>query len=216
MSSAPRAAQRGDARDNRERLLEAAGELIAERGLDVPLYLVARRAGVGNGTLHRHFPDREALLAGLTLRASIMFAVVVEAALDIDDPWDSLVAYLDGVIALTLLHSWTDTVIAHARQHPPAGWVPGRWIQETVDLVERAKADGALRADVLATDLAFFAPVLRSLATLPEPSRSTVIARHRSLLLDALRPVGAERPPLGAEPLGLEAFRELIRIRTRE
>lgn len=212
-SHSPTSHERGAA--NRELLLDVAGELIAERGIDVPLYLVARRAGVGNGTLYRHFPHREALLAGLTLRASAMFSAVVRSALSVDDAWESIVAYLDGVIALTTLHPWTDTVITHARQHPPEGWAPGGWVAETIALVERAQADGTLRPDVLPTDLAFMAPVLTSLTLLPEPTRSIVIARQRSLLHDALRPVGAERPPLGGEPLSLDAFRELIRPATR-
>jgi AcrR family transcriptional regulator len=53
---------RADARRNRERLLEAAVELFAERGDDVSLNAVAKRAGVGIGTLYRHFPDRDALV----------------------------------------------------------------------------------------------------------------------------------------------------------
>jgi AcrR family transcriptional regulator len=53
---------RADARRNRERLLEVAVELFAERGDDVSLNAVAQRAGVGIGTLYRHFPDRDALI----------------------------------------------------------------------------------------------------------------------------------------------------------
>jgi AcrR family transcriptional regulator len=53
---------RADARRNRERLLEAAGELFAEQGTDVSLEAVAARAGVGIGTLYRHFPHRDVLV----------------------------------------------------------------------------------------------------------------------------------------------------------
>lgn len=58
-------ALRRDARDNRERLLVAAREVFAESGAASPLELIARRAGVGRGTLYRNFPDRSALLAAL-------------------------------------------------------------------------------------------------------------------------------------------------------
>jgi AcrR family transcriptional regulator len=54
---------RADARRNREKLLEAAAELFASEGTDVSLETVAKRAGVGIGTLYRHFPTRDALLA---------------------------------------------------------------------------------------------------------------------------------------------------------
>ncbi|MFE3452830.1 TetR/AcrR family transcriptional regulator [Nonomuraea sp. NPDC059194] len=60
---------RADARRNREHLLDVAGEVFAEQGTDASLREVARRAGVGIGTLYRHFPTREALLEALT-RAS--------------------------------------------------------------------------------------------------------------------------------------------------
>jgi AcrR family transcriptional regulator len=59
---APAKAMRADARENRERLLRAAGEHFGSGGPDVSLELIARSAGVGIGTLYRHFPTREALI----------------------------------------------------------------------------------------------------------------------------------------------------------
>ena len=53
---------RADARRNRDQLVDAAGALFAERGPDVPMEEIARRAGVGVGTLYRRFPDRDALV----------------------------------------------------------------------------------------------------------------------------------------------------------
>jgi AcrR family transcriptional regulator len=63
MSTAPDKTMRADARRNREKLLAAAAELFAAEGTDVPLETVARRADVGIGTLYRHFPTRDALIA---------------------------------------------------------------------------------------------------------------------------------------------------------
>ena len=57
-----------DARANRERLLDAAGEVFAEQGVVAPMSVVAHRAGVGVGTLYRHFADRDALVLGLGAR----------------------------------------------------------------------------------------------------------------------------------------------------
>lgn len=59
--------QRADARRNRERVLQAAQELFASDGLSVPLDEIARRAGVGPGTVHRHFPTKEALFAAIVV-----------------------------------------------------------------------------------------------------------------------------------------------------
>jgi AcrR family transcriptional regulator len=59
--------RRADARRNRERVLRAAAELFAAEGLAVPIHEVARRAGVGTGTVGRHFPTKEALFAAVLL-----------------------------------------------------------------------------------------------------------------------------------------------------
>lgn len=66
-SSERRPANRGPkaAAGNREALVTAAREIYAEHGLDAPLSLIARRAGVGQGVLYRHFPDREAMAAAI-------------------------------------------------------------------------------------------------------------------------------------------------------
>jgi len=62
MATADQRPMRADARENRDRLLRAAGERFAQDGPDVPLEAIARSAGVGIGTLYRHFPDRAALI----------------------------------------------------------------------------------------------------------------------------------------------------------
>jgi AcrR family transcriptional regulator len=77
----PRAPQRADARRNRERLLATADALFAERGTDASLEEVARRAGVAIGTLYRHFPSRDALLAGLLEQSLQALADQAEALL---------------------------------------------------------------------------------------------------------------------------------------
>ena len=61
-TSPPDKAMRADARRNRDKLIAAAKDLFAETGTDVSLDAVARRAGVGPGTLYRHFPTRDALV----------------------------------------------------------------------------------------------------------------------------------------------------------
>ena len=63
--SPPGAPKRADARRNRERLLAAATSAFAEQGADAPLEDIARQAGVGIGTLYRHFPTRLALQEGV-------------------------------------------------------------------------------------------------------------------------------------------------------
>ena len=92
---------RADAQRNRERLVEVAHEVFKERGMDAPLDEVARRAGVGPGTLYRHFPTREALLE------AIMATWIEEVSAHVDKAMategecrDKLLAWFEEYIAL--------------------------------------------------------------------------------------------------------------------
>jgi AcrR family transcriptional regulator len=72
---------RADAQRNLDRLLEAAGECFAERGVDCSVNEIARRAGVGQGTVFRRFPTKEALLVAVIVqRIETLTAVAAEAA----------------------------------------------------------------------------------------------------------------------------------------
>ena len=76
---------RTDARRNRSAVLEAAGAVFAEQGLDVSLNQIARRAGVGNATLYRHFPTREALVVELFERQMECYLATAEDAATAED-----------------------------------------------------------------------------------------------------------------------------------
>ncbi len=85
---------RADARKNRAAMLRAAREVFAEHGLDAPLDLVARTAGVGRGTQHRHFPTRESLLNELFEENFEQLTAIVRDA----DPDDAYVALLRATV----------------------------------------------------------------------------------------------------------------------
>src|SRR5580658_8633097 len=90
----------GDAQRNRDRLLAAARELFATRGIDVAMADIARHAGVSNGTLYNRFPTREDLIeAVFTDRLESMAALAARALAD-DDPWHGFVGYLTAVCEL--------------------------------------------------------------------------------------------------------------------
>jgi AcrR family transcriptional regulator len=86
---------RADARKNRAAMLRAAREVFAEQGLDAPLDLIARTAGVGRGTQHRHFPTRESLLIALFEENLEDLETVVQEA----DPDDAYVELLRATVA---------------------------------------------------------------------------------------------------------------------
>jgi len=94
-----RSGPRRDAARNRRLLVEAAGEVLREQGLDASLDEIARRAGVGNATLYRHFPTRERLYEVVFAEAGDMLERACNRALAIDDPWTALATYFEEACA---------------------------------------------------------------------------------------------------------------------
>jgi AcrR family transcriptional regulator len=90
--------QRADARRNYEKVLAAAREAFAEGGESTALEEIARRAGVGIGTLYRHFPNRQALVEALYLD-EVEEVCRTAAALDGADPWEALNGWFERFIA---------------------------------------------------------------------------------------------------------------------
>jgi AcrR family transcriptional regulator len=88
---------RADARRNRDALLAAAGAVFAEEGLDAPLYEIARRAGVGQGTLYRRFATREALIEAI---ADHHLAELAEVALRAGDGPEAFFLFFGGAARL--------------------------------------------------------------------------------------------------------------------
>lgn len=85
---------RADARRNRERVIDAAQALIASDGLALPVREIARRAGVGAGTVHRHFPTKQALLAAIVIDRVEKVIDEARALADAEDPGDALLRTL--------------------------------------------------------------------------------------------------------------------------
>src|SRR5256714_3971985 len=80
-------AQRADARRNRKRVLEAARRCMARKGLDAQIEEIARAAGVGVGTVYRHFPTKEHLVEALAMARFERLAELAREALATEDPW---------------------------------------------------------------------------------------------------------------------------------
>ena len=97
MASAP---ERSDARANRQRILEAALEVIAERGATTEIKEVAERAGVGIGTIYRNFATKDDLVRGIIEDLLARFYTVRDDALALDDPADSIRSYVSGMFEL--------------------------------------------------------------------------------------------------------------------
>src|ERR1700712_3783999 len=103
-------APRADAARNRERVLAAAKEVVEAEGLSVNVDVIARRAGVGVGTLYRHFPTKEALFEAIVLTDLEGFAEQARALLESDQPCEALYSFL----ALIVQHSDSSAAIKDA------------------------------------------------------------------------------------------------------
>lgn len=145
---------RADAARNREKLLDAATRLFAERGLDVPMEHIARRAGVSIGTLYAHFPTREAFFEAIFPARLAALEELGRQALADPDPWHGFVGYLENLFAMHAEDHGLNEVLA--RTLPDAAAVVRACRQGAAfasELIDRAHADGRLRADFTPTDL---------------------------------------------------------------
>ncbi|MDX3188735.1 helix-turn-helix domain containing protein [Streptomyces sp. MN03-5084-2B] len=96
--TASRRVLRADARRNRDAILDAAGELFAQRGDAVQMEEIADRAGLGVGTLYRHFADKQALRAAIIGRRFEEMTVLAQAAEGAADPWTAFESLLYGYL----------------------------------------------------------------------------------------------------------------------
>jgi AcrR family transcriptional regulator len=182
---------RADARRNTEQILRAACDLIAERGPDVPLDDIARRAGVGSATLYRRFPDRAALqhaVATDALRRTIKAAR--DAGEREPDPFEALARYLREALELrvsAVLPMLLDAVdLHHDAELAPLREESRRALN---DLIERAHAAGALPADVVLADIGMM--LVRIARPLPGPltpeAKHDLARHHLELFIRGLR-----------------------------
>ena len=203
---------RRDAQRNHELLVEAAREVFAAQGVEASLEEIARRAGLGIGTLYRHFPSREALVEAIVERRIGELVAVAEEAAAEPDAWAALSQLLERTLELQAGDRVLKDVLL--RYRPGVSKLAGareelRALYEQV--LERARRQGALRADFTFSDLALlfwsFAPLIDATAEVaPKAWR-----RHLRWLLDGLRAEAATRqaePALADEEL-LAAMRTL-------
>lgn len=178
---------RADARRNRERVLEAARDVFADHGHEAQMDEIARRAKVGVGTVYRHFPTKEALTVALVADSFQRIAEQCEAALAKDgDPWEAFTGVLwFGAQLMAGNRGLTEAIGVMPVTEQV---VPGldRVNASMSTLIDRAKAAGALRADLCLDDI----PMLMcgvGAATRKPHSCTESWRRHLSIVLDGLR-----------------------------
>ncbi|MFF4349294.1 TetR/AcrR family transcriptional regulator [Streptomyces sp. NPDC001530] len=195
--------RRRDARRNRELLVEAAREVFAVQGLDAPLDVIARRAGVGNATLYRHFPSRAALVDEVFRDTLTATMAAGERARTAKDAWTGLLDYMDAVFtglaadrgAIDLMTTRLEGVATLEAVHAHN--------RDTVDmLLRRGREQGTVRGDLTTEDLLFALAALGRAVPALTATAPQAWRRSLALLLDGLRisPAAAPLPEPSLTP----------------
>lgn len=182
-----RVAQRADARRNREALLAAAEAVFADEGTGAPLDIVARRAGVGRGTLYRHFPDRQALAVAVYERR---LAGLEDLAHENHDRPDLLELVTRAVAERqTRVPGLVRVLRATSSGSALLAGITDRTRRLVTGPLQAAQARGDVRTDVTVDDLMLlFAIVDGLLQSLPVGEAAAAVERACRLVLDGLRP----------------------------
>lgn len=199
---------RADATRNRERIVAAAQEAFIELGPDVPLDEIARRAGIGNATLYRHFPDRRELIRSVVLFVLATMAAEAKAIMDeAPDAFTALEGFVHGAVEwkvgalCPLLSEWMDLA------EPDIIAARDRLDLVVTGVVENAQAEGTLRTDVGPGDIMIIASqIARPLPGAAPADHIYFVHRHLQLVLDGLR--APQRSILPGQPATLEVLRD--------
>ena len=188
--------QRADARRNRESILVAARRQFSENGLDVHMGQIARDAGVGVGTVYRHFPAKEDLLQALADERFARFAELARAGLEEADSWKGF---------CDLMRESARTVAEDRGLSEAMDQLSGLCTKSAEkaglldlvgELIERAKQSGAMREDFGAQDVP---SMMRGLAraTAPQANGPPAMSweRYLEIMLSGLATPGQSWPP---------------------
>jgi AcrR family transcriptional regulator len=193
---------RADAVRNRALIVDAARRLFAERGLDVTLHDVAEAAGVGVGTVYRRFPDKDALLGGLVLAKYDTLVDLAERAAAQPTGREALREYLLGAMELRSSDRSLSTAVMRAAPQTEEAMARRTRLGEVVaGIVERARAEGAVREGFGPDDVPAVASMIGSIADRMRDEAPEAWRRYGLLLADAVCPPVGELPPLIGEPL---------------
>ena len=191
---------RRDAERNRLRILQAAREVFADRGLDASLDQIAAHAGVGVGTVYRRFPDKDALIDALFEERIDEVAAAGQHALSAPDPWEGLVGFLQQANALRARDRGLKQVLlsrgAHRTERAREKVTP-----IATELLARAQQAGSLRADLDLFDLPLIDLMVSAIADLTREVSPELWQRALTIIIDGLASTRQTPTPLPGKPL---------------
>ena len=202
---------RADAEQNRERIVEAARELFAERGIDVTREEIARRAGVGMATLKRRYPTRADLVAGAFEEKMWLFATGARKALQDPDPWQGFCRYVASLSAMQTRDRGFGEVLTMT--FPSVARFEAarvRAYEDFSELTRRAQAAGALRQDFVAEDLVILLVASAGVVAATGKAAPRSAPRLIGYLLQAFAAPGVG--PLPPPPSARQIYKALARL----
>ena len=191
---------RADAQRNRDRIVAATRAAFAEAGLQIGVEEIARRAGVGMGTLYRHFPTKDALIAAVVDARFIELTAAADEALRAEDAWDGFASFLEQAVALQVAdRGFKDALAARRGDEHALAARRRRFRTAVVALIDRAQASGRLRPDVTYEDISV---LLWSTGHIVDRTAAVAPTQWRRFLGIALDGLRADRAmPLDEPPL---------------
>jgi AcrR family transcriptional regulator len=197
---------RKDAERNRKRVLDAARDLFAAKGLEPSLNDVAHHAGVGVGTVYRRFASKEELLEAIFEDALSQLTDLAETALQQPDSWDGLAWYVEQMCELTA----TDRGLREIAFSKAYGGARVTAAQELLipvmtRLVERAQRDGYLRPELSPADMPLFGLLAGTVTEFAGHVDPDLWRRYVAILLDGMR-YRDDQAPLPVDALDSEAL----------
>jgi AcrR family transcriptional regulator len=193
---------RKDAERNRQRILDAARELFAERGLGVTLNELAHHAGVGVGTVYRRFPDRLQLIEALLEQRVQEIVEVLEVARTDPDPLRALVGFHERALELQAQDRGLNDLLRGAPGAPERlARLRARLQPHMDELVQRARSTGQLRTDVAPEDFGIVHLMLSAVIEAGHEVAPNLWRRYFAILLDGLKAGPAAAEPLPEPPV---------------
>ena len=179
---------RADAERNRRRLLDAAREVFAERGLEATLDDIAKHAGVGVGTAYRRFADKDELIDALFEEELVKIVDVADAAAAHEDPWEGLVYWLEHLTEMQVANRGLKSVMtssARGKERVAAG--RAQIGPRIGPLVLRAREAGVVRPDLEIGDIPMIVYMVTSVAEYAGSIDPELWRRYLTIALDGLR-----------------------------
>ncbi|WP_189111892.1 TetR/AcrR family transcriptional regulator [Streptomyces camponoticapitis] len=192
---------RSDAVRTRKLLVKAAGEAFAELGSEVSVAQIAERAGIGKGTVFRHFATKEDLLAAIVYENMFLLVAVGKRLVQSEDPTEGLRAFMSAAIELQVKdRAFCQVAQGEARHHPEVRKGQEMLDEVTEALTDRARRRGGVRQDITGQDVMLLISGIYQTVSPVVATQPHLWRRYLHLVFDSMQACDAPELP-GPPPL---------------